>query len=302
MEFNNDDIAFMKSNGCECVHNHKNMTNCVSNYDETNLPDSLEDEFTSTIMDRGEDYYYQGKVLNIYKSNNRYFAKVRGSNDRIYNIEIEVINNEHAYFDCSCPYDNNCKHEYAVLMAISNREYTEVELKPYVKREELNLLEVIKKIPAEKLKEYLISPLGLDNVAFEMKTFTNYFRSYCPKPEYEYYYNNLYNDMVIDDDYKCTIDLFISRARQFLVNDDFEEVFKIVNSIIEAYNDSNRLNFDDYAFEVINKLGMILRIVYRKASEDLKNTIKAYGYLLESKNYYNNYYLEDLILSVLDIK
>lgn len=302
MELSNDDTAFMKSNGCECVHNHKNMTNCISNYDESNLPDSLENEFSPVTKDRGEDYYYQNKVLKIYKSHNKYFAKVDGSADEPYDVEIKVLNDSVAQFKCSCPFEYHCKHEYAVLMAISNREYTEVELKPYVKSEEINLLEVIKKIPAEKLKEYLISPLGLDNVMFEMKNFTNYFRSYCSKPEYEYYYNNLYNDMVLDDDYKHSIDLFISRARMYLVNDDFEEVFKIVNSIIEAYNDSNLLNFDEYSFEVINKLGMILRITYRKASEDLKNTIKAYGYLLESKNYYNNYYLEDLILSVLDIK
>ena len=61
---------------------------------------------------------------------------------------------------------------------------------------------------------------------------------------------------------------------------------------------SNRLNTDNYVFDVINKLGIILRITNRKAKLETKIEIKNWSDFLKHEMYYNNYYLEDLILSL----
>ncbi len=267
-------------------------------FDEEELLETLYKDFSSSVRDRGEAYYNDGRVHNVYKSGDKYITKVDGSDDKVYDVEIEILDQDTAYYKCDCPCDFNCKHEYAALMAISNLEYSEVELRPTIKEKDINLKEIIEYIPAEHIKEYLLSPAGLDNVAFEMKSFNNYFRIYYPRPSYDFYYNNLYNELVLDEDYISTVNSYIDRSRYFLSYNSFDEVFKIVESIIEAYNDSNRLNYDDYVFEVINKIGMLLRISYRKASDDTRKDIIVWANNLEERNYYNNYYLEDLILSL----
>ncbi len=267
-------------------------------YDEEELYETLSKDFSYQIKERGKEYYYNDNVKNVYKTNNKYIAKVSGNAAKPYDIQIVVTDEDTAHYECSCPCTYPCKHEYAVLMAISNFEYSEVELKTPIKEKENNLRTIIKEIPAEEIKNYLLSPKGLNNVDFDMEAFSEYFRKYYIKQNYEFYYNNLYNELVLDGMYISKINSYIDRARQYLLGNDFEESFKIVKSIIEAYNDSKRLNFDDYVFEVINKLGMILRISYRKAESNIKAEIKEWANKLEEKNYYNNYYLEDLILNL----
>ena len=43
---------------------------------------------------------------------------------------------------------------------------------------------------------------------------------------------------------------------------------------------------------------MLLRIVYRKADENTKKDVLEWQDKLKKDNYYNNYYLEDVILSL----
>lgn len=267
-------------------------------YDEEDLPETLAKDFSYQIKNRGEDYYYEGNVKSVYKTGNKYVAKVKGGNEKPYDVSITVIDEDTATYECTCPCTYPCKHEYAVLMAISENEYSELELKPNVKEREINIKNIIQEIPAEELKAYLLSPSTVDTVIFPTESFTEYFRKYFPKQKYEFYYNNLYNELALDGNYRSKINTYIDRARQYLSGDDFDEVFKIVKSIIEAYNDTNRLNFDDYVFEVVNKLGMILRITYRKATGETKQEIKEWADKLSANTFYNNYYLEDLILSL----
>ena len=183
-------------------------------------------------------------------------------------------------------------------MAISNLEYKEVNLKPVMKEKTIDMHKIIENIPAEELKKYILSPIGDDRVAFEMDAFVEYFRPYFPKASYEFYYNNLFNDMTLNKDYNSRINTYIERAKQYLTGNDFEEVFKIIKSIIEAYKDTNKLNFDEFVFDMIGKISMLLRIANRKGNEVTKNQIKKWSNKLEAENYYNNYYLEDLILSL----
>lgn len=135
-------------------------------------------------------------------------------------------------------------------MAISNLKYKEVELKPTIRMKEIDMNQILKSIPAEEIKEYIISS-NEKNVSFEMSSFTNHFRKYFPKAEYDFYYNNLFNLIILKKHCISKTEAYINKARQYLIANEFEEVFKIIKSIIEAYNDTNQINYNGYVFDFI---------------------------------------------------
>ena len=262
--------------------------------EEEYLLDEVDDEFGYQIKERGIDYYNSGNIILCCKSGNKYYAKVRGANDKPYIVNVEITDDGVEY-DCTCPCKFPCKHEYAVIMAIANQEYSTIELKPELKEKKDTLQNVLKQIPAEEIKEYLLSPKGLDYVCFEMKAFEEYFRKYYPNQSYEYYYNNLFNSLSMDGDYDELIDSFINKIRQYVSNQEFNEGFKIIRAIINAYADNDKLNFDDYIITEFPTLGMLLRIINRKGNERTKQDVLSWMLELKSENYYNNLYLEDIV-------
>ena len=257
----------------------------------------VEDDFSYQIRERGKNYYNDGNVIMCCKCNNYYYGKVRGTGDEPYNVKIKIEDGEVNY-DCDCPYEYPCKHEYALLMAILNQEYQAIELKPEISEKRDNLQNLIEKIPAEEIKEYLLSPKGLDYVCFEMNSFEEYFRKYYPNQSYYYYYNNLFNSLKLNNNYINLTSNYIQKSRQYISNQEFTESFKILKSIIEAYNDTNCLNFEEYINSVFPELGMLLRVTYRKALDTTKLEIKEWINRLETNNYYNNFYLEDIVLTM----
>ena len=275
--------------------NNSSNTENIYYCEEEDLLNKVQDNFSYQIKERGKDYYYSGNIVSCSKNNNKYYAKVSGTSDKPYIVKVE-IKKDGVEYDCTCPYDFPCKHEFAVLMAITNKEYLNIELKPELKEKKDTLQNILKKIPAEEIKKYLLSSKGVNYVCFEMKSFEDYFKKYYPNQTYEYYYNNLFNALVVDVNYENMIDSYINKIRQYVSNQEFLESFKILKSIINAYNDTNKLNFDDYIINQFPNLGMLLRIIYRKCDFSLRKDIKNWTLELESKNYYNNLYLEDIVI------
>lgn len=265
--------------------------------DESELLEEYEDKWSYHIQQRGEDYYYNNNVLNVCKNRNSYIAKVGGNSDKPYDVTIEVTPDD-LIMSCSCPCTYPCKHEYAVLMAISNGDYEDVKLKQPIKELDSKISTLIKDIPAEELKAYILSPVGKDKVVFETTAFQEHFRKYLPNQKYEYYYNNLYNSLVLNNDYEELIKSYLNRVKQYISGNEFNEVTKIIKSIVEAYKDTNKINFDDYFTDILPSIGMFLRVAYRKAGDETKAEITAWINELEKENYYNNYYLEDIVLNL----
>ena len=75
--------------------------------------------FNETIKQRGLEYYKNNKVVICQKINNKYIAKVTGSNYNYHKVTIEFIDGD-INMSCTCPCDFNCKHEYATLITISS--------------------------------------------------------------------------------------------------------------------------------------------------------------------------------------
>ncbi len=266
-------------------------------YEEKNLENNFRNDFTSQIRKRGLEYYEDGNILNLYKNKNKYFAKVEGSDYKIYNVTL-IIHQDEIDYNCTCPCDFPCKHEYAVLLAISNEEYIEVELKEVIKEKEIKLKNILENIPAEDIKKYLLSEVGQNNVLFGPKAFKEQFRSYYPTLGYDFYYNNLYNSLVIDNTSKEIIDDYLNRIKGYISGNKFKEVIKISKAIIQAYHDTNKLSYDDNIINMFLKLGMFLRIVYRKSNGETRKDIDEWITRLENKKFYDNYYLEDIMLSI----
>ena len=244
--------------------------------------------FSDEIISRGEKYYDEGRVTKVNKLGNVFVASVSGCDD--YTVRV-VANEEETLMSCDCPYEDNCKHEYATLLAIENNDYEEKELKSYVPAKKLSEEDLIKKIPAEALKKYILSDKGLANTDFDMDDLEKTFIEYVPKQEYDYYYNNLYNCYLLKDEFFELYDSYYDEIRTYIDASDYLQAFNVIKSIIEVSHD---LDID--IVPDLPELGMYFRIAYRKASKEIKKEIEKYVMSLIFHQYYNNCYLEDMIV------
>ena len=256
--------------------------------------DKYLDDFNSQIKYRGKAYYDNDNVFLIIKNKNNFIAKVYGSTKYEINIIIYPEDKLLSYI-CTCPCDFPCKHEYAVFLAIKNHEYIEKELKPFINKQEITFQKFIEKIPAKDLKSYILSEEGKENVSFEENHLKDYFISCLPRQSYEYYYNNLYNNIVLKNEVNLK---YINISKSLLNNGEYQEAFDIVKSIIEAANDTEILSTWEELTNCLPVIGMLLRIIYRKANNETINDINIWINKLEKNNYYGSLYLEDTILSV----
>ena len=76
--------------------------------------------FPERILERGEDYYYDGAIDHICRTNHGYQAVAHGSDD--YEVAITIKNNRITEMYCDCPYaqdGNNCKHMATLLFELT---------------------------------------------------------------------------------------------------------------------------------------------------------------------------------------
>lgn len=267
---------------------------------EKNLLFCCDNLFLDEIKNRGTKYYYDNKVLNLYKNKNHYYAKVKGSNINPYEVEI-IFNPFDLIFKCNCPCTFHCKHEYATILAIHNHDYCKIHLKPEIKEKEETLKEIIKRIPASKLKEYILSYQGQNKVIFEENAFKSHFSAYYHFASYDFYYNNLYNNLLLNNDESSILNDYLNKAKNYLENHKYSEVVKIITAIINAYRDNNYLDSENL-INNIPKISMYLRITFRKSNPNEQRKIKLWIKELEQKSFYHNLYIEDIIHSLKNIK
>ena len=277
---------------CECEHYYS--PRLLQHNELCEIIDNYIDDFEYQIKNRGKDYYEKGNIVSLVRDGNTFISKIDGRER--YEVEINFDDeDEFLYYNCTCPCDFPCKHEYAVLLAIKNKEYNAVELKPHVLKKELTIQKLIELIPAEDLKEYMLSEEGKDYVCFEVEHFENHFSKYLPRQTYEYYYNNLYNSLLLDGYTKIE---YINIARSLINGGEYQEAFYAIKSLVEAANDVKVLNKWNELIDQMPSIGMILRIIYRKADNNTKSNIDEWLEILKENNYYNSLYLEDIVLTI----
>ncbi len=88
------------------------------------------DCFESNILSRGERYYQENRILDIWYQDNNVYAYVDGS--QIYKIGLKIIDGEINDCYCSCPYSEHgeymCKHLAAVLYYLAENMIPELEM------------------------------------------------------------------------------------------------------------------------------------------------------------------------------
>lgn len=105
----------------------------------------------------------------------------------------------------------------------------------------------------------------------------------------------MYNNIVLKNEVNLK---YINISKTLLNNGEYQEAFDIVKSIIEAANDTEILSKWEELTNCLPVIGMLLRIIYRKANAETINDINIWINKLEKNNYYGNLYLEDIILSI----
>ncbi len=264
------------------------------------LAKKYDNHFALQIKIRGKGYYERENVISCIKVYNNYYAKVEGSEKKEYEVTIEVYNLDDTIgYDCDCPCDYPCKHIYAVLLAIDNHDYTTTKLRKEIKKKDYNLQQIIKTIPAKKLKHFMINHTTNNFCDFNTNNFRKEFLNYFPKEKYEYYYNRLYNTYMLQKNTTFYLEIFLENIKEYLSIKNYKQAFRIVKAIIESTNDTNNLEDQENIINILLKLGMYLRIINRKSNNKLKEEIiNPWIKKVEKNNYYNNIYLEDIILSI----
>ncbi|MDO4282259.1 MAG: hypothetical protein Q4D02_01365 [Clostridia bacterium] len=90
-----------------------------------NIQGDIESLFEEKIIYRGLDYYEANMVYSCNKAEDKYTAFVQGAsfiNEYEVNIYCDGQGNIQK-MECNCPYEQNCKHEYATLMCIKEKYY-----------------------------------------------------------------------------------------------------------------------------------------------------------------------------------
>jgi uncharacterized Zn finger protein len=92
--------------------------------------EDIQDLATEKSFERGEELYYSGAISGTYRLGKSIFGKSEGSENQIYDLEVNFERNEFVTF-CSCPYDwgGLCKHMVAFLLTFVFEEEKFIELK-----------------------------------------------------------------------------------------------------------------------------------------------------------------------------
>lgn len=94
-------------------------TNCVFNFDFNN--DNFDELFDKETIKIGKEYYKDSRIIFLEKETDFYKSVVCGSQNYLVSILIKD-NTKEVQMSCNCPHDGFCKHIYATLLAIKNKE------------------------------------------------------------------------------------------------------------------------------------------------------------------------------------
>ena len=117
--------------------------------------------FDKSILDRGYAYYNNNEIICVLKNKNQVTAKVSGSETYEVNIDLDDLSS----MRCSCPYSkggNKCKHLAAVLFAIDDHKYEEMQVKEERKEDEYDIERMVNECD-ELFLRYFLSEIIKDN-------------------------------------------------------------------------------------------------------------------------------------------
>lgn len=212
---------------------------------------NFEDDFESHILSRGESYYRENRILDIWHQDNLITAYIDGS--EIYRIELKVDDKEILNSYCSCPYSEDgkfmCKHIAAVLYHLKENKIPELEISDKKQAKQ-------KKIESKLSKIY-------DEMQYELRRISD-------RNGFVNYYNGRYfvdlisnvsdyiDDFIDNEDYNDAFELikytyrFIKDAFMDGSNGEYQDSLYLVNESASKllYNEEYYDIFLDYTHEI----------------------------------------------------
>ena len=256
---------------------------------------NFEQEVVPTIVYRGYDYYKQGFVNSLEAlDDGEFLAFVDGT--ELYTIEITVNGDLVEALSCDCPYDNGpvCKHEVAVLYMLREQFiYPEAN-----NNSNSSVTVATLRLPQSDLAEQikstiqLISKDALNALVLETALNNREFRAAllrkAPKPlgsaeDLKPIYIKQIKDCLeaVTDrhgfiDYShasqslLAADELLDEAIDYLANDQYEEVFPIVQAVIETLYPALQ-NVDDSNGSYGGAIGKAWEL-FREAAQNIDST------------------------------
>ena len=84
--------------------------------------EKLDDLFEYKVISRGINYFKEDMICSSIHYNNKYITYVQGSDfETEYEVEIEMKGTTIKKMKCNCPYEGNCKHEYASILYLREK-------------------------------------------------------------------------------------------------------------------------------------------------------------------------------------
>jgi len=91
--------------------------------------ENLADYITENNFANGAQYFYDGKITKIKRTEKLLTATVLGS--KIYNVEISITKDLITDHNCTCPIDNNilCKHKVGLIIYLQEEKLKKMHAK-----------------------------------------------------------------------------------------------------------------------------------------------------------------------------
>lgn len=84
--------------------------------------EKLDDLFEYKVISRGINYFKEDMICSSIHYNNKYITYVQGSDfETEYEVEIEMKGTTIKKMKCNCPYEGNCKHQYASILYLREK-------------------------------------------------------------------------------------------------------------------------------------------------------------------------------------
>lgn len=274
------------------------------------MEEGWESIFKKGVLERGRQYYIDGRVELLEYEDTHLEAEVFGS--EYYNIKIDLNDSQILKMTCTCPYAKEnpyCKHMASVLYAVEN---SKIILKENT-IEDNSIDEILDSLSTKNLKE-IIKTLLKNNAS--LREFKLKYKTKLSKEDEDYYINkiriifsftgweNIENHEGIIENINIRLlefieedfQLLLKYEKYYLIFNLFKEISDNLNFIIEKYE-----SLENYIYikELSkNSLKIINTLMKKDLSESLEHDIFEYClyYLKNSNANMNSDYINNPLL------
>jgi len=280
--------------------------------------------FREHILDRGAEYHQGGYVSKFDITDKEIDAEVKGS--ETYHVNIILDGEDVVYMTCDCPHaesGNNCKHMAAVLFQFEEHLYKEdcakeeivekankkTTLEERNNAKEEKAIELVNKIPEDKVREMLVNYVLSDNslrnrLELEYLTQFDAGQMFALKNEINnIVYNNSHRgfvDWYHASDFASELSLFLESKVKVLIEKNYlEQAFELTNIVFHWIGNIDMDDSDGTSTYVADDCYECWKLILQKCDKQQKEKMKKWfeshqnGYVID----FMEEYLQEFLFS-----